>query len=712
MKIRPGQTPATQRAEEAADAAETSATQRGDGERPLMPAPPREPDVPPGGMPTNRAPAGFAARGAAAPGTSLVGPGLRIPPADARLTLPQTLDPTDGARDVIDRAGFEALARRDDVPGAMGVREVKFVIAGADTDNPQVYFINTKNHEYHYFFSRDVLDVGLSNQEFNNATYFTDDRSFIAGTLVAHDHFEDGAGDDGLYTMEFWPTDPVKKEHVAMAFDLITEHMPFAADKMRYHPAGETQRAIFEQEKVDLEAAGVSSISTTELFGNLEYSPLNLGEGYGVLRYVDGTDNRPPSVRDVVIFKNIPNDLSHTGGVITEEPQTPLSHVNLKAKQNDTPNAYIKDAATHPDIAPIIGKLVRYEVTPDGFTVEEADPAEAEAWLESVRPASTQAPERDVTVTDVQDLSDLGHGDVSIVGAKAANLAELQKILPAGMVRDGFAVPFAFYDAFMEHNGFYDEVRDMIAAPAFQSDPAVREESLRAFRRKMRRADVPPALSDKLAALQAQFPADQPIRCRSSTNNEDLEGFNGAGLYSSYTHRPDEGHLENSMKQVWASMWNFRAYEERDFYRIDHFSAAMGVLVHNNFDDEEANGVAVTKNIYDPNWEGFYVNVQVGEALVTNPEDGATPDELLISAVGQHLEFETQYIRESSLTQDGKHVMSEEHLGQLTQAMRVIQSHFRDVYGAQGDAGFAMDIEFKVDDEGDLVIKQARPWVD
>jgi hypothetical protein len=712
MKVRnDGNRPAPTREAESATPAQPAQTPSED--KPIMPAPPRTPDVPPGGVPVNVAPAAFAARDAAPAASTLVGPGLRIPTTTAAtLNLPTTLPIDDGAREVTDRATFETLAKRDDVPGAMGVREVKFVIAGADTDNPQLYFINTKNHEYHYFFSRDALGVGLDNREFNNATYFTDDRSFIAGTLVAHDHYEDGAGNDGLYTMEFWPTDPVKQKHVSMAFDLIKESMPFASEKLRYHPSGETQRAIFEQEEAALEAAGVSSISTTDLFGNLEYSPLNLGEGYGVLRYIDGTDNRPPSVRDVVIFKNIPNDLSHTGGVITEEPQTPLSHVNLKAKQNDTPNAYIKDAASDPDIAPLIGKLVHYQVTPDGFVIEEADPADAEAWLESVRPPSTQAPARDLTVTEVQDLSDLGHESVSLVGAKAANLAELKKILPTGMVPDGHAVPFAFYDAFMEHNGFYDEVRDMIADPDFQADPAVREEKLRAFRRRMRRADVPPALSDKLAALHAQYPPDQPLRCRSSTNNEDLEGFNGAGLYSSNTHRPNEGHLENTMKQVWSSMWNYRAFEEREFYRIDHFTAAMGVLVHPNFDDEHANGVAVTKNIYDPNWEGYYVNVQVGEELVTNPVDGATPDELLISAIGQNREFETQYIRNSNLTQNGEHVMSDEHLAQLTQAMRTIQTHFKGVYGAQLDESFAMDIEFKVDDEGELVIKQARPWVD
>ena len=108
--------------------------------------------------------------------------------------------------------------------------------------------------------------------------------------------------------------------------------------------------------------------------------------------------------------------------------------------------------------------------------------------------------------------------------------------------------------------------------------------------------------------------------------NEDLEGFNGAGLYSSYTHGLDEGPLEKSVKQVWASLWNYRAFEEREFWRIDHFSAAMGVLVHPNYTDEQANGVGVTTNIFDPAWDGHYVNVQVGENLVTNPEAGTTPE--------------------------------------------------------------------------------------
>jgi phosphoenolpyruvate synthase/pyruvate phosphate dikinase len=183
-------------------------------------------------------------------------------------------------------------------------------------------------------------------------------------------------------------------------------------------------------------------------------------------------------------------------------------------------------------------------------------------------------------------------------------------------------------------------------------------------------------------------------------------------LYDSFTHRPDEGELSKTVKQVWASLWNFRAYDERDFHRIDHLSAAMGVLVHPNFDDEIANGVAVTKNPYDPNWPGFYVNVQVGESLVTNPDPSATPDELLISAIGEHGEYETQHIRHSTLTQDGKPVLSAEQVATLTTALETIQERFKVVYEKQGDDGFAMDVEFKFGAGGGLVVKQARPWVE
>jgi pyruvate, water dikinase len=229
---------------------------------------------------------------------------------------------------------------------------------------------------------------------------------------------------------------------------------------------------------------------------------------------------------------------------------------------------------------------------------------------------------------------------------------------------------------------------------------------------RIRRGALPPELAARIAELHCAFPATTPLRCRSSTNSEDLRGFNGAGLYESHTHRPDEGSLSETVKQVWASLWTFRGVDEREFHRIDHLAAAMGVLVHPNFDDELANGVAVTKNPFDPNFPGVYVNVQVGESLVTNPDPSAIPDELLISAIGPAGEFETQFIRRSTLTEGGRPVMDAGQLAALTDVLGRIQAHFADVYDAQDDPAFAMDVEFKVDAAGALVVKQARPWVD
>ncbi len=616
-----------------------------------------------------------------------------------------------GARFVPDRATFEILSRADDVPGQLGAEEMKILIIGVDTDAPELYFLNTKEFQFHYDFATRALEIGMELGEFNSVTYFRDDRSNLAGTIIANDRFESG-GTQGLYALEFWPTDPVSAKHVALAYDLVTTAMPLAADQIAYHPAGDTQEALFARDEGALRDAGVRTILTSELFANVTYVALNLGQGFGVLSAIDPATSRPPTIRDVALFTTLPNDLGHVAGVISATPQTPLSHINLKAKQNDTPNAYVRDALSEPRVVALLGKVVRYAVTPDDFELEEATPEQVEAWLAEIRPTEPQTPPRDLSLTEIKDLDELRHGDVERVGAKAANVAELRRMLPAGTVPDGYAIPFALYDAFMTAGGFYDRARAIIADPELANDSAKRDEALDALRKQIKKAAVPAEIAQQITELQAKFPAGLGIRCRSSTNNEDLEGFNGAGLYDSFTHRADEGDLAKTVKQVWASLWNLRAFDEREFHRIDHLNAAMGVLCHPNFDDEVANGVAVTKNPFDPNWPGFYINVQVGESLVTNPDPNATPDELLVSAIGPNEEYETQYIRRSTLTTDGESVMTDEQIARLTTAMETIQRRFKIVYNAQRNPAFAMDIEFKIDVGGKLVVKQARPWVD
>ena len=274
---------------------------------------------------------------------------------------------------------------------------------------------------------------------------------------------------------------------------------------------------------------------------------------------------------------------------------------------------------------------------------------------------------------------------------------------------DGYALPFHYYDAFMTHNGFYDDVDALLDDADFQARIATRDAALKKLRRRIRNGAVPESMATQLAALQAKFPAGTSIRCRSSTNNEDLPNFSGAGLYDSYTHHPTEGHLSKSVKQVFASLWNLRAFEEREFHRIDHKAAAMGVLLHPNYADEQANGVAVSDDPFFDSEDHFYVNAQVGEDLVTNPASSSVPEELLL---GSGEEFETTLLRRSNRVADDVRVLSEAQIAALQSALRTIHSRFRTLYGvAEDEEEFAMEIEFKVTSAGAFAVNQARPWV-
>jgi hypothetical protein len=317
-------------------------------------------------------------------------------------------------------------------------------------------------------------------------------------------------------------------------------------------------------------------------------------------------------------------------------------------------------------------------------------------------------------VRDVRAFTAIKFADAAAFGVKASNLATLRRLgFVDARTPDGYAVPLSFYDTFMQHNGLYAMAREMMSARDFQRDAETRERTLRAFRKRVKRSDMPQWMTDALTAVQAKFPADQSIRCRSSTNNEDLPGFSGAGLYDSFTHKPDEGHLGKSIRQAFASLWNFRAYEEREFHRIDHLQAAMGVVLHPNQKLEQVNGVAVTKDVLykaqHPDMTLYYVNTQRGEDLVTNPDAESVPEELLLSPRNPGRD---RLLQRSSRADGDAPLLSARHRSVLRRCMRTLHAHFARLYGREGDDAFAMEIEFKVTRQGKLLIKQARPWID
>ena len=435
---------------------------------------------------------------------------------------------------------------------------------------------------------------------------------------------------------------------------------------------------------------------------------MNPGEGYGLLRSLEPDEH--PHSRDVVIYETLPNELPRVAGIISTVPQTPLSHVNLRALQDGVPNAFIAGALEDEDISDLIGSHVHYAVTDSGYSVRAATQAEVDEHFVSSRPAEAQTPQRDLTVTSITPLSEIGFDDWDSFGVKAANVAVLRTLgFPEGAVPDGFAVPFYFYDEFMKHNDLYDDVEEMLTDPDFQADYDTKVDELKELRKKIKKAETPEWIETALTTMHATFPEGASLRYRSSTNNEDLPGFNGAGLYDSKTQHPEETEedgISKSLKQVYASLWNYRAFIGRDFYRVDQMAAAMGVLVHPNYSDERVNGVAVS---VDPAYgtDGtYYVNSQVGEDLVTNPEAHSVPEEVLLYPDGTYAVAAL-----SNQLPPGQMLMTGDQMRELRRHLAVIHERFAELYGIEDSERFAMEIEFKITSDNILSIKQARPWI-
>lgn len=609
------------------------------------------------------------------------------------------------------RNDFDLFSNKSSPDEDNNTIEVKFLILDIQ-NNPTLYFTNANLNLVHYDFTVNVLGNTQTYPEFASVTYFNSMRENIAGTIVFYENYETDGVTTGIYSIEFCPTFHIRFIDVELAYRMVTCQAAFLNRKnLSYHPVGPVQELGLQDELEAYTASGIPVLSTEMLYKDQTFNTLNAGEGIGLLR-VYGEDPRPLTVRDIVILDTIPNDIGHLGGIITTLPQTPLSHINLKAKQNNTPNIYIKGALDNQDITQYLDKYVYFKVDSNGYELREASYEEYLTHLDSIRPSGTQFPPINLSVQDIKSLNDIGFYDSISYGAKAANMAELLKILPHGMVPEGFAVPFYFYYRFMLQNQFFQYALTMIAEEEFQNDPEYRKDALKEFRNLIEDAPVSSDLADQLDVMHKSFPEGTSLRCRSSTNNEDLAGFNGAGLYDSKTHHPDEGHITKTIKEVWASLWTFRAYDEREFYRIDHFSTAMGVLVHPNFEDEKVNGVGVTKNIYDPNAPGFYINAQLGEYLVTNPEERSIPEAFAMMKINALDTYEVVYLSRSNLIPTDQYLLDEIYITQIISAMETIHQHFAPFYPAIPGWKFAVDIEFKVTIDNVLAIKQARPWID
>ncbi len=322
-------------------------------------------------------------------------------------------------------------------------------------------------------------------------------------------------------------------------------------------------------------------------------------------------------------------------------------------------------------------------------------------------------PRADLGISLLASLREQRADSVVAYGAKSANLGEVMNArLPNVVVPDGWTIPFVHYVEFIKENNFEEPIIEMLENYNFVHNPSHRREALVKMRERIQAGKVSAQLA---AAVTRRFRAEHAGRgvfVRSSSNTEDLPNFSGAGLYDTVPNVRDEKALLEAVKTVWASLWNFEAYEARERAGVDHTKAYMAVLVQEAI-NSDASGVMITVDPFDAENRGAtYISAKrglgikvvegkkVAEQILYDPRTRATKV-LTRSGEDSLLEFDEKGgVREVPYSGD-RNVLTDDVVRQLADAATAIKKVF---------GGREQDIEWALM-RGQIYIVQARPYI-
>lgn len=649
--------------------------------------------------------------------------------------------------DVDTAEAFETVSVEDSGRADV-VRVTKFLApARTDTSLLDTVYQNVNLYPLHLeFMVTEFPDRfgGLSNSDYLDLIYYRETRDYFAGAIL---EFRDPQGKT-LYGFSFYtePGERPQQEDVRALHERLSA--TFSLRPFAYAPL----------EPQDIEEARAWSapdfpVYLPEGLTVPEYEVYSQAVNYGRIRlftlsaFLEAVDAGQVGWQDFVVIDTAPTDIETVvAGVATGSRQGELSHVNVRSIRRGTPNAFLDDALEV--LAPYEGQLVRVEFGPNAYEITgPVELQEAEDWWAEHRPLLPPLPQPDDDFAELVTLPELAAETQDSLfltarhGGKATGMGLLYSILDSETLVEGFSIPFSYYVDFMRSNTTvhptdatqtvtYEEyIRLLLDLPQFRGDSQYRRERLDAFRDIMRdEGNVDPRLIGQLAnRITDVFGSTMvKVRFRSSSNTEDNLAFNGAGLYDSTsvcvedsfdndTEGPshcdpeldNERSIERGLKKVWASLWNPRAYEERDYYQIEQQQTRMGILVSRAFPHEDSNGVAFTGDPVAGHKGHFVINVQLGDESVVQPGTGVIPEKVLIQVSDAGVQ-DIRRMRSSSLLPEGEWILSDAQLQELGAVLFQIDRDLPVELGEYSRQQVYMDVEFKFD-KGELVVKQVRP---
>ena len=564
-------------------------------------------------------------------------------------------------------------------------------------DNNRVYYVNKKRYSFHKDFVNGTYLSLERGREFFVNNYIKPNRRFILGTLAYQTPLK-------RWTFEFWEGDLVTADLIQLAYEVI--------NKTFFAPVAFKPNSL-RQDEASASLDGVQRVLQSEIAAQQEYQALNVAKGIGRIHIINKLDDHVEiGSNEILVLDEVPIQLPPVAGIITSQPSTPLSHINLLAKGWGIPNAYIKNAKEL--LKQYDGWWVSFETLRENYTIKRAGMDQLREYQRrQAQRLDLMKPRYDLNETRLLDLAQQRARSSLSFGGKSANLGEVMFArLPGIVVPNGFTIPFSYYDEFIKHNQLDDVIFGLLNDQKFVHDPAYRREKLVKLRQTMETAEFNPELREKVLQKVAREYAGKGLFVRSSSNSEDLPNFSGAGLYTTVPNVRGDQELIDAIRKVWASLWNFEAYEARERAGVDHSKIFMAVLLQEGI-NSESSGVMISTDPFDPeNRSAIYISAKRGlgikvvegqriaEQIIFRPRTNAI-QVLTRSAEDSLLTFDEKGgVKEVPITGD-RVVLTDDVIRRLVRAAMSIKRVF---------ANRDQDIEWAYM-KGQIYIVQSRPFI-
>ncbi|MFN0140950.1 MAG: PEP/pyruvate-binding domain-containing protein [Pyrinomonadaceae bacterium] len=526
------------------------------------------------------------------------------------------------------QADFDSLARTYHQGTPYVLPHAMFVIDRRSSN--KIYYVNSQKYRFHKDFLLATYLVPRGADVFK-PVYIDEDRRFIVGTIAWQKTVE-------KFTWELWEGDLATPAMIRTANETIAKTF---FQKVFYKPNSLRQEDATAK-------IGIDRVLQDELNRHQVYLALNTGKAVGRLHIIDKLDDTVEiGDNEILVLKELPLTLPPVRGIIVARPSSPLSHVNILAKGWNIPNVYIKDAdRLFREFDTFVFKL---EANLTDYTFERATQDDIRTSFKS---PDQQIPPSDLKTTKLAGLSEMRARDSVRYGAKAANLGEMMARRVAGVtIPDGFSIPYHWYDKFMRGHGFDKTIEQLMEENDFVHNPRYRRQKLEEFRKKIQAAKFDDELRSAVVDKWRTQLGAKPVFIRSSSNSEDLPNFSGAGLYSSAANVRDEDKLIEGIKRVWASIWNFQAYEARVRNYISQSDVYMSALVQIGVDMERG-GVMITKDPFDDrNKNAIYISAVCGHNSKV-VDNAGVPEQILFNPKSNSVVVMTLSQQENALAFD------------------------------------------------------------